>query len=182
MGPALSDLNHFCIQHKTIESVLERGEKLDNLVERSTALSAQSKMFYKTAKKVRRLLQYLAFFLKINTIISKTVAVPLCETYYSILPLCFVFRIHTLSVIPVYTNLHTHGLLFLLLCRHWYAPRGAQAWSQHSFIESESTFLSNTWSQQLLRTTASKFFTVLTMTMRISRPSPRFVGRGVTEL
>jgi hypothetical protein len=42
-----------CFQHKTIESVLERGEKLDNLVERSNALSAQSKMFYKTAKKVR---------------------------------------------------------------------------------------------------------------------------------
>jgi synaptobrevin family protein YKT6 len=39
------------ILHKTIESVLERGEKLDNLVDRSTALSAQSKMFYKTAKK-----------------------------------------------------------------------------------------------------------------------------------
>lgn len=39
-------------QHKTIESVLERGEKLDNLVDRSNALSAQSKMFYKTAKKV----------------------------------------------------------------------------------------------------------------------------------
>jgi synaptobrevin family protein YKT6 len=43
------------VQHKTIESVLERGEKLDNLVERSNALSAQSKMFYKTAKKVRPL-------------------------------------------------------------------------------------------------------------------------------
>lgn len=41
------------MQHKTIESVLERGEKLDNLVERSNALSTQSKMFYKTAKKVR---------------------------------------------------------------------------------------------------------------------------------
>lgn len=39
-------------QHKTIESVLQRGEKLDNLVDRSQALSAQSKMFYKTAKKV----------------------------------------------------------------------------------------------------------------------------------
>ncbi|KAG8920555.1 palmitoyltransferase [Tulasnella sp. 417] len=39
------------ILHKTIESVLERGEKLDNLVDRSNALSAQSKMFYKTAKK-----------------------------------------------------------------------------------------------------------------------------------
>ncbi|KAF8634061.1 hypothetical protein AX17_004325 [Amanita inopinata Kibby_2008] len=39
------------ILHKTIESVLQRGEKLDSLVDRSTALSAQSKMFYKTAKK-----------------------------------------------------------------------------------------------------------------------------------
>ena len=41
------------LQHKTIESVLERGEKLNDLVDRSNALSAQSKMFYKTAKKVR---------------------------------------------------------------------------------------------------------------------------------
>ncbi|KAF7313781.1 SNARE protein [Mycena chlorophos] len=39
------------VLHKTIESVLERGEKLDTLVDRSNALSAQSKMFYKTAKK-----------------------------------------------------------------------------------------------------------------------------------
>jgi Synaptobrevin len=39
------------VLHKTIESVLQRGEKLDNLVERSDALSAQSRMFYKTAKK-----------------------------------------------------------------------------------------------------------------------------------
>lgn len=39
------------VLHKTIESVLQRGEKLDNLVERSNQLSMQSKMFYKTAKK-----------------------------------------------------------------------------------------------------------------------------------
>ncbi|CDF37247.1 unnamed protein product [Chondrus crispus] len=38
------------ILHKTIDSVLERGVKLDNLVEKSTDLSAQSKM-YVTAKK-----------------------------------------------------------------------------------------------------------------------------------
>ena len=41
------------ILHKTIEGVLDRGEKLDNLVDRSNALSSQTKMFYKTAKKVR---------------------------------------------------------------------------------------------------------------------------------
>jgi len=39
------------ILHKTIDSVLERGVKLDNLVERSDDLSRQSKMFYKQAKK-----------------------------------------------------------------------------------------------------------------------------------
>lgn len=36
-----------------MESVLQRGERLENLVERSDRLSAQSKLFYKTAKKVR---------------------------------------------------------------------------------------------------------------------------------
>lgn len=35
------------ILHKTIDSVLERGVKLDNLVEKSSDLSAQSKMFYR---------------------------------------------------------------------------------------------------------------------------------------
>lgn len=39
------------ILHKTIDEMLKRGEKLDNLVERSNDLSAQSKMFYKQAKK-----------------------------------------------------------------------------------------------------------------------------------
>ena len=39
------------VLHKTIDSVLERGVKLDNLVERSDDLSRQSKMFYKQAKK-----------------------------------------------------------------------------------------------------------------------------------
>lgn len=39
------------ILHQTIDSVLERGVKLDNLVEKSNDLSAQSKLFYKSAKK-----------------------------------------------------------------------------------------------------------------------------------
>ncbi|KAF2268063.1 snare-like protein [Lojkania enalia] len=37
--------------HKTIEGVLERGEKIDNLVQKSDILNAQSKMFYTQAKK-----------------------------------------------------------------------------------------------------------------------------------
>lgn len=39
------------ILHNTIEQVLNRGEKLDDLVYKSEGLSLQSKTFYKTAKK-----------------------------------------------------------------------------------------------------------------------------------
>ena len=39
------------ILHNTIAAVLERGEKLDDLVSKSEGLSMQSKTFYKTAKK-----------------------------------------------------------------------------------------------------------------------------------
>lgn len=42
------------ILHKTIESVLERGERLDSLVEKSSDLSAASQMFYKQAKKTNQ--------------------------------------------------------------------------------------------------------------------------------
>ncbi|CAK9438676.1 uncharacterized protein LODBEIA_P29000 [Lodderomyces beijingensis] len=39
------------VLHKTIEGVLQRGEKLDTLVDKSEALSSSSRMFYKQAKK-----------------------------------------------------------------------------------------------------------------------------------
>ncbi len=39
------------VLHQTIDSVLQRGEKLEDLVERSGELSAQSKVFYAQAKK-----------------------------------------------------------------------------------------------------------------------------------
>lgn len=39
------------VMHKTIDSVLERGEKIDDLVAKSDGLSAQSKLFYTQAKK-----------------------------------------------------------------------------------------------------------------------------------
>ncbi|KAJ1528780.1 hypothetical protein ONE63_007164 [Megalurothrips usitatus] len=39
------------ILHNTIEAVLDRGEKLDDLVAKSEGLSTQSKAFYKTARK-----------------------------------------------------------------------------------------------------------------------------------
>ncbi|RXG69534.1 Synaptobrevin-like protein YKT6 [Armadillidium vulgare] len=38
-------------EHNTIESILERGEKLDDLVVKSEMLTMQSKAFYKTARK-----------------------------------------------------------------------------------------------------------------------------------
>jgi synaptobrevin family protein YKT6 len=40
------------VLHKTIESVLERGEKIDELVAKSDGLSAQSKMFYSKSHSV----------------------------------------------------------------------------------------------------------------------------------
>ena len=36
------------LQHNTMESLLERGEKLDDLVSKSEVLGTQSKAFYKT--------------------------------------------------------------------------------------------------------------------------------------
>jgi len=39
------------VLHKTIDSLLQRGEKIDDLVAKSDSLSAQSKMFYTQAKK-----------------------------------------------------------------------------------------------------------------------------------
>jgi synaptobrevin family protein YKT6 len=39
------------ILHNTIDNVLQRGEKLEDLVERSGELSAQSKLFYREAKR-----------------------------------------------------------------------------------------------------------------------------------
>lgn len=41
-------------QRKTIESTLERGEKIENLVERTNELSSQSKMFYRQARKANQ--------------------------------------------------------------------------------------------------------------------------------
>ncbi|KAJ7517834.1 hypothetical protein O6H91_21G041600 [Diphasiastrum complanatum] len=42
------------ILHKTVDSVLARGEKLDSLVEKSTDLSMASQLFYKQAKKTNQ--------------------------------------------------------------------------------------------------------------------------------
>lgn len=39
------------VLHKTIDSVLARGEKLDNLVEKSSDLSMASQVFYKQARR-----------------------------------------------------------------------------------------------------------------------------------
>ncbi|XP_074648645.1 synaptobrevin homolog YKT6-like [Tubulanus polymorphus] len=42
------------ILHDCLEGVLQRGENLDNLIEKSEGLSMQSKTFYKTAKKTNQ--------------------------------------------------------------------------------------------------------------------------------
>lgn len=46
------------ILHDTIEKMLERGEKLDDLVAKSDDLSAQSKLFYKSARKTNQCCSY----------------------------------------------------------------------------------------------------------------------------
>lgn len=47
------------VLHQTIESVLERGEKLDNLVNKSNDLSIASQMFYKQARKTNACCKYM---------------------------------------------------------------------------------------------------------------------------
>ncbi|KAL1116677.1 hypothetical protein AAG570_005149 [Ranatra chinensis] len=46
------------ILHNTIEAVLQRGEKLDDLVSKSEGLSLQSRAFYKTARKTNSCCSY----------------------------------------------------------------------------------------------------------------------------
>mmetsp|Transcript_11767 Transcript_11767/g.32067 ORF Transcript_11767/g.32067 Transcript_11767/m.32067 type:complete len:202 (+) Transcript_11767:1825-2430(+) len=46
------------VLHQTIDSVLRRGEKLDNLVDKSNDLSLASQMFYKQAKKTNSCCSY----------------------------------------------------------------------------------------------------------------------------
>ena len=41
------------VLHKTIESVLQRGEKIDDLVAKSDGLSNQSKMFYRKLSSIQ---------------------------------------------------------------------------------------------------------------------------------
>lgn len=47
------------ILHRTIDKVLERGEKIDDLVAKSDHLSNQSKIFFKQAKKTNKCCTYL---------------------------------------------------------------------------------------------------------------------------
>jgi len=42
------------VMYDTINKMLERGEKLDDLVNKSDELSAQSKLFYKSARKTNQ--------------------------------------------------------------------------------------------------------------------------------
>ncbi|CAI2348576.1 unnamed protein product [Caenorhabditis sp. 36 PRJEB53466] len=46
------------VMHNTIQSVLDRGEKLDDLVKKSENLSDQSKMFYTQARKMNKCCNY----------------------------------------------------------------------------------------------------------------------------
>ncbi|CAD6188536.1 unnamed protein product [Caenorhabditis auriculariae] len=47
------------VMHNTIQSVLDRGEKLDDLVKKSENLSDQSKLFYTQARKMNKCCNYM---------------------------------------------------------------------------------------------------------------------------
>lgn len=68
------------VLHKTIESVLERGEKIDSLVAKSDGLSAQSKMFY-TQVCVFPILHEHGYLTFINRPRSRTRAALLCKCF-----------------------------------------------------------------------------------------------------
>ncbi|CAJ0941178.1 unnamed protein product, partial [Mesorhabditis belari] len=46
------------VMHETIQAVLDRGEKLDDLVKKSETLSDQSKLFYTQARKMNKCCNY----------------------------------------------------------------------------------------------------------------------------
>ncbi|CAJ0767654.1 1007_t:CDS:2 [Entrophospora sp. SA101] len=56
------------VMNKTIETLLQRGEKLDDLIDKSQEISFQSKAFYKQAKKVCKLDEIKFFILEKITI------------------------------------------------------------------------------------------------------------------
>lgn len=64
------------LQHNTIEAVLERGEKLDDLVEKSEGLTMQSKAFYKTVSHFTKLLVPYQTVLNNSRNLSYFIAVP----------------------------------------------------------------------------------------------------------
>jgi hypothetical protein len=72
------------VLHKTIESVLERGVKLDDLVQKSEGLSAQSKMFYTQVGLSQNSKIMAATTDNKTRPRSKTRAAPLCEDSLSL--------------------------------------------------------------------------------------------------
>lgn len=70
------------VLHKTIESVLERGETVDSLVEKSDGLSAQSKMFYKQVGDLP------FFFLVVHWILEHRLTIMGCAGEATELVLC----------------------------------------------------------------------------------------------
>lgn len=67
------------VLHNTIQSVLERGEKIDDLVQKSEGLSAQSKMFYTQVGSRRMRMATLTITDMIHRLKSRTHAATSCE-------------------------------------------------------------------------------------------------------
>ncbi|XP_075955606.1 synaptobrevin homolog YKT6 isoform X2 [Anarhichas minor] len=78
------------ILHNTMESLLERGEKLDDLVAKSEHLGNQSKAFYKTMVDPDLTLQLLHTVQLRNGAIAATVFIALLLALYAVLWKCMV--------------------------------------------------------------------------------------------
>jgi synaptobrevin homolog YKT6 len=94
------------VLHKTIESVLQRGEKIDDLVAKSDGLSAQSKMFYRECKPYRpRVLSLPRLTIFQNKQRSKTRAACSCRVDR------FMFRRYLFSLGIAWLSRHFEALL-----------------------------------------------------------------------
>lgn len=107
------------VLHKTIESVLERGEKIDNLVAKSDGLSAQSKMFYTQVcsipLNIAQTLQKEHSILTICSTGQETELVLHCHVAYLMIPMCFF--LFFLSFLTEHVPLCNPLLCFLLLIK-----------------------------------------------------------------
>ena len=87
--------------------MLQRGERLDTLVDRSNHLSAQSKMFYKTAKKVCAVSLDLA---RLSCLCSRTAVALSCRSRIIIYLVSSIHHLYSEESLPHTLTLHSNTI------------------------------------------------------------------------